>query len=206
MVRIVNLGIILGYEGCHAPNTYPKGGPAYKTNHNLDIQSQRRVTCIPCGPGGVVHDYVPFYFGYLSPMLLNLKTGRVPGYDEGQEPMIYLVSTAQEIQKSGARFVFSDGHGIAAYTKWYDDLSHLDKVDWDMVYQRYWAWAYNVNDMDCQRRKQAEFLVHGFCDWSLIHEIAVIDDRMKIKTESIMNRYSSKLQRPVRVRRSWYYN
>ena len=30
-----------------------------------------------------MHDYVPFYFGVLSPMLLQLKTGRVTGYNEG---------------------------------------------------------------------------------------------------------------------------
>lgn len=38
-----------------------------------------------------MHDYVPFYFGPLSPMMLNLKTGRVAGYEEDQEPLIYLV-------------------------------------------------------------------------------------------------------------------
>ena len=44
-----------------------------------------------------------------------------------------------------------------------------------MVYQRYWK--DNLDDMDRQRRKQAEFLVHRFCDWSLINEIAVIDEQ-----------------------------
>ena len=33
------------------------------------------------------------YFGYLAPMLLQLKTGRVAGYQEGQSPLLYLVST-----------------------------------------------------------------------------------------------------------------
>jgi hypothetical protein len=53
----------------------------------------------------------------------------VPGYDDGQEPLIYLVSTAQAVAKSGSGWVFSDGHGIAAFTHWYDDLGALDKVD-----------------------------------------------------------------------------
>ena len=55
-------------------------------------------------------------------------------------------------------FVFSDGHGLARFTAWYDDLADLDRVDWDMVYQRYWRDT--SDDMDRQRRKQAEFLVH----------------------------------------------
>lgn len=31
-------------------------------------------------------------------------------------------------QESGCQFVFSDGHGLAAFTDWYDDLEEL--VDW----------------------------------------------------------------------------
>jgi hypothetical protein len=46
---------------------------------------------------GALHDYVPFYFGFLSPMLLQLKTGRVTGYNEGQEPLVYLKSTVQAV-------------------------------------------------------------------------------------------------------------
>ena len=76
------------------------------------------------------------------------------GYDEGQEPIIYLVSTAQRVVNSGAGFVFSDGHGIAAYTGWYDDLEDLDEVDWQIVYANYWKDT--VEDMDRQRKKQAE--------------------------------------------------
>jgi hypothetical protein len=42
---------------------------------NQDIQQERRVRPLPAGPRGVIHDYLPFYFGYLSPMLLQLQTG-----------------------------------------------------------------------------------------------------------------------------------
>ena len=91
----------------HAPNHCPEDGRLYKTIHNEEVQDKRHITRIPCGPGGTIHDYVPFYFGYLSPMMLNLKTGRVPGYNEGQAPLIYLVTTAQTVRDSGAGFAFS---------------------------------------------------------------------------------------------------
>ena len=136
-------------------------------------------------------------------MLLQLKTGRVEGYDEGQEPLIYLVSTAQAVRDAGVGFVFSDGHGIAAYTDWYDDLADLEKVDWDTVYQRYWADT--VDDMDRQRRKQAELLVYRFCDWALISEIVVINVKMKRIVEQIMSQFPRRLQRVVHVRPDWYY-
>jgi hypothetical protein len=136
-------------------------------------------------------------------MMLNLKTGRVAGYDEGQEPLIYLVSTAQEIHRNGIPFVFSDGHGIASFTQWFDDLQDFDKVDWGVVNLRYWADT--LNDMDRQRRKQAEFLVYQFCDWSLIKEIVVVNDAVKSEVENIVRQYPQKCWRPIQIRRDWYY-
>lgn len=202
-IHVDNLYVCLLCGGLHAPNHTPDDGFKYKTIHNLDIQNVRRIRRIPCGLDGVIHDYVSFYLGYLSPMMFQLKTGREEGYDEGQEPLIYLVSTAQTVERSGTGFVFSNGHGIAAYTDWYDDLSELDQVDWDMVYQRYWA--DNVDDMDRQRRKQAEFLIHEFCDWSMIESIAVVNTRMKTRVENIMNHFSADKRRDVCIKPDWYY-
>jgi hypothetical protein len=203
-LHVDNLHVCLHRGGLHAPNHTPEDGLPYKTIHNLDIQQQRKLIRIPCGPRGVIHDYVAFYFGYLSPMLLQLKTGRVPEYNEGQEPLVYLLTSAQAITQLKIGFVFSDGHGIAFNTHWYDDLKDLDRVDWNMVYQRYWAADYE-KDMDRQRRKQAEFLVHQQCDWSLIHEIGVLNDDMKLKVEQILTRFPSTMNRPVIVRPQWYY-
>jgi hypothetical protein len=202
-IHVDNLHIYLRRGEMHAPNHIPRDGLVYKTIHNVDIQSLRRATRIPCGPGGVIHDYVSFYFGYLSPMHLQLKTGKVEGYNEGQEPLIYIVSSVQMACNAKVHFVFADGHGIAAYTNWYDNLSDLDKVDWDMVYQRYWADT--VDDMDRQRRKQAEFLMHRLCDWSMICEIGVINGIMKTRVENIMSQFSPELHRPVCIRGDWYY-
>lgn len=203
-IHVGNLHICLERRGLYAPHSPPDDGLIWRTNHNIEIQAQRRVQPIHCGPGGVVHDYVPFYFGYRSPMMFQLHTGRVPGYNETQAPLIYLVSNAQAVQESGTRFVFSDGHGIAAYTGWFDDLADLDKVDWAMVYERYWADS--VDDMDRQRRKQAEFLVHDFCDWSLIERIAVVDQGMKDQVEEVLTGFPEESRRPVDVERGWYYD
>jgi hypothetical protein len=203
IIHIDNLDICLRRLGLYAPNFTPNDGLDYKTIHNTDIQRKRQSFCLNCGPCGTGHDYVPFYFGYLSPMLLQLKTGRVENYCGGQESIIYLVSTVQTVCRAGTGFVFSDGHGIAAFTEWYDDLANLNNVDWDMVYQRYWL--DNVNDMDRQRRKQAEFLIHRFCDWNLICEIGVINDTIKQQVEAIMSSYPTTLHKPVRVQNQWYY-
>ncbi|MCI0445688.1 DUF4433 domain-containing protein, partial [bacterium] len=202
-IHIDNLPIYLQRGGLHAPNHSPTNGLIYKTIHNVEIQDERRKTKIPRGPGGVIHDYVGFYFGYLSPMLLQLHTGRVEEYNEGQEPLIYLVSSVQDVVTAGNSFVFSDGHGIAAFTDWYDDLNNLDQVDFDIVYKRYWK--DRLDDMDRQRRKQAEFLVYRLCDWDLIKEVGVLNDKMKGTVEKVFSAFPHNLHRPVIVRRNWYY-
>jgi hypothetical protein len=203
-IHVDNLYILLRRGGIYAPNSTPNDGLAYRTIHRQDMQDARHVRYVPCGPRGTVHDYVPFYFGYLSPMLLQLQTGRVDGYTEGQEPLIYLVSDAQTVQASGTEFVFTDGHGIPAWTKYFSDLADLDKVGWDMVYQRYWA-DDPLGDSDRQRRKQAEFMVHRFCPWSLVRRIAVISSAMKTRVEGIMAGFDTGLRRPVTVEPGWYY-
>jgi hypothetical protein len=203
IVHIDNLETLMRRGGLHAPSATPKDGLEYRVIHNTDIQAVRRVQKVPCGPCGTEHDYVPFYFGYLSPMLLQLKTGRVTGYNESQEPLVYLFASAQDVADANIPFVFSDGHGIAAFTEWYDDLCKLDQVDWDMVYQRYWA--DRPDDLDRQRRKQAEFLIHEFCPWSLINEIAVINQSVRMRVENIMADFDEGMKKPVSVKAEWYY-
>ncbi len=201
--HVDNLATIIQRGGLHAPNLVPDDGLNYRFCHSAEVQGARAEVPIHLGPGGTIHDYVPFYFGYLSPMMLNLRTGRVEGYTEGQEPLIYLVASAQAIEAAGIRFVFSDGHGLAIFTEWFDDFAKLDAIDWTLVYERYWS--DNINDMDRQRKKQAEFLVHQFCPWSIIHEIVVIDSAMQQRVETIQAAFPADQRKVVRIDPNWYY-
>lgn len=183
LVHVDNLPIILARAAMHSPNHSPKDGAAYKTIHDVSVQAKRSLSGIPCGPGGAIHDYVPFYFGPLSVMLLKLKTGQVAGYSEGQEPLVYLTTTVQAVGTAGCRFVFSDGHGLATFSNWYDDPVHLDKVDWGLVTARYWA--DKPEDNDRQRRKQAEFLIWQQCAWPLISEIGVLNATAQARVSAV---------------------
>ncbi len=203
MLHLENLEVCLRRGGLHAPNYYPNDGQVYRTIHRVDVQTSRRVKTVPSLPGGTVHDYVAFYFGVLSPMLLQLKTGQVPGYTEGQEPLIYLVSTAQAVAEAGLPFVFTDGHGLAAWTEFFNDVACLDRVDWAVVMQRYWSDT--IDQPDRQRRKQAEFLVHGFLPWALVSEIGVRSPPMKQKVETILARHPESVQKLVVTKPEWYY-
>jgi hypothetical protein len=138
VMHVDNLAVCLQRRGLHAPNHVPDDGLEYRTIHRQDVQERRRLREVTKGPGGTVHDYVAFYLGPRSVMLYQLETGWVEGYREGQEPLIHLTSTCQAIAEAGLGFVFSDGHGLARFTGWYDDLGQLGQVDWEAVYARQW--------------------------------------------------------------------
>ena len=125
LMHIDNLAVVLQRESLYAPTSCPADGLVYKTIHDTAIQDKRRVRPVLCGPGGVIHDYVAFYFGPLSPMLLKLHTGQVLGHTETQNPLVYLVSTAQRVEGAGHRVVFSDGHAISALTQIFDSFEKL---------------------------------------------------------------------------------
>jgi hypothetical protein len=203
IVHVDSLPTILARDALHAPNATPNDGLPYRTIHSTDVQTSRHVHAIPCGPGGTCHDYVPFYFGPLSVMLLNLKTGRVASYNEGQSPVIYLVTTMQEVQNVGSQFVFSDGHGLAKFTNWYDHVCKLDQVDWNIVGERYWR--DQLDDNDRQRRKQAEFLIWRSLPWSIIKVVGVLNQTVKAQVETVLNEYSNRFQPKVAVKPDWYY-
>lgn len=165
------------------------------------IQDRRATTNVPCGPGGTLHDYIPFYFAPRSPMLYTINRGNVPGYTDGQADIIYLVSNISVVEDNSLKYVFTDGHGIMAWTEFYDDLDKLDEVDWETMNDRYWN---DTNDHpDRKRKRQAEFLVHQIMPWNCLTHIAVINRRIKIKVENSLpvKGYSPQvLEQP-----NWYY-
>jgi hypothetical protein len=203
ITHIDNLDTILGRNGLHAPNHAPADQRPYRAIHDANVQAARRIHQVHCGPCGTIHDYVPFYFGPLSVMLLKLKTGQVAGYNDGQAPLIYLVASAQALANANCRYVFTDGHGLATFTSWYDDLASLDRVDWNLVGELYWADT--LQDNDRQRRKQAEFLVWQSCQWPLITEIAVLSPAVRVQVLATLNRHPMRNVPQVTVRPDWYY-
>ncbi len=165
------------------------------------IQDRRATTSVPCGPGGTLHDYVPFYFAPRSPMLYTISRGNVAEFSGGQDSVVHIVSTAQTVRNAGLRFVFTDGHGIMAFTEFFADLVDLDKVDWAIMSAKYWSDT--DDDTDRKRRRQAEFLVHERFAVNLTHELGVINQPKKNEPDAALAEFG--LTIPVVIRPGWYY-
>ena len=68
---IDNLGAILdcGALECH------RDAPTKVEVGNVEIKASRKNRQVGCGPGGMVGDYVPFYFAPRSPMMYLISKG-----------------------------------------------------------------------------------------------------------------------------------
>jgi hypothetical protein len=176
---------------------YSKNSLPTKTNPisiaESEIQDRRNNTHVPEKPGGVLNDYVPFYFGARSPMLLKRKSV--------QENIVYLVSSFQTIVSNQLPYVFTDGHGIMAFTSFYNTPADLTSLDWNTIHAKFWP---NTNDdPDRKRRKQAEFLVYQSFPVRLIERIGVYNQSKQLEVQNILNRMNSKMI--VQVQTAWYY-
>ncbi|NTW01665.1 MAG: DUF4433 domain-containing protein [Oscillochloris sp.] len=165
------------------------------------IKERRTRRAVPCGPGGTIAEYVPFYFAPRSPMLGAIHTGRVAGYQGGQRAVLHLVADVEAIAATDCRWVFTDGHAEIALSQFSTDLAQLSGIDWDIMREKYWRDT--DDDGDRKRRRQAEFLVYHFCPWTLITEIGVIDHQVQGRVRELLG--DAAHQPVVTVRRDWYY-
>lgn len=165
------------------------------------IQERRETTMVFGAEGGCLHDYVPFHFAPKSPMLYTISKGNVLAYTEGQDPLVYLVSTAQTVAEAELPFIFTDGHATMNFTEFFEDLAELNRVDWKVMHSQYWNDTPETPDR--KRRRQAEFLVHRIFPKTLIKCITVKNNGIK---EQVLEIFQSEgLEVPVQIKPSWYY-
>jgi hypothetical protein len=168
------------------------------------VQEKRRNKQLKRSPGGILHDYVPFYFAPRSPMMYVISRGGVEGYDRDTKPFVYLVSSVQRIREANLQFAFTDGHPVVALSRFFDNISDLDKVDWQVMEAT--SWKDTREEPDRRRRRQAEFLVHKTLPWDAVEFLAVKNANMKDRLERYIAKEWPKRIKPVRVEPGWYFS
>lgn len=156
----------------------------------------------PIAAGGVLADYVPFYFTNRSPMLFAIHKGAVVGYHGGQSSVIYLVSSVETVTATEMPWCFTDGHAVEEVSDFHDRVEELDQIDWNLMGD--WSWRNTLSDPDRKRRKQAEFLVHQRFPWQHVTQISVINQAMAARVEALIQ--ANDHQPRVTIEAKWYYN
>ena len=199
-----NLSNILSNSRVYCKSRLPNSDQLVNVSHQ-NIQERRRDKQIGCHPGGILHDYVPFYFATQSPMMYVISKGGVEGYKSDTKPLIYMVSSVERVQALDLRFAFSDGHPIMLLTQFYNDVADLDKVDWEAMRSRMWRETEEDPDPDKSRRRQAEFLVHREFPWDAVEYLAVKNRDVKDRLDRHLSENWPEKVKPVRVEPGWYF-
>ncbi|RAL25700.1 DUF4433 domain-containing protein [Thermoflavimicrobium daqui] len=200
MTHISNLPLILEKRGLLCKNMVVNKRIEYVNISNTSVQNKRYAKNVPIEPYGILHDYVPFYFCTLNPMLYAIYSGKVDTYTEGQENVIFLVSTIPQVTQAKLNFVFTDGHAIMALTQFFKDIADLDKLNWEVIKAKYWP-----EFTDGSRLRQAEFLVHKFFPWEHILGIGVLNNQSRNKVIEILRKGEKGKIRPVVIKPDWYF-
>jgi hypothetical protein len=173
-VRLFHITAIPNLPGiCAAGALFSKSsgnllGIPYQNIAHAGAQGARSIRAVPNPPGGVVHDFVPFYFAPRSPMLSAIHAGKVAGCNWRQEDIVHLETTVERVTVGGKQFVFYDRNATLAFSQPYTNLAQLNMVAWDLLTEsprldgfcKYWQNKLdNPRYADRMERRQAEFLV-----------------------------------------------
>jgi len=166
------------------------------------IKAKRRLRKVPIAPGGVVADYVPFYFAARSLMLGSIHKGHVSSYSGGQEEVVYLVTDVERVVEAGLEFVFTDRNAALDVARFENDPTRVGAlVDWPLMEAT--MWNNTSEEPDRMERRMAEFLVHRHVAWDLILGVAAIDERRCRDAEAVLATVGVTI--PVRPRQDWYF-
>ena len=212
ITAIANLPDICATGALLSKNLGVSAGIAYQNIAHPGAQGARSVKSAPNPPGGVVHDYVPFYFAPRSPMLFVINGGRVVGCPWRQQDIVHLETTVERVTTGGVPFVFYDRNATLAFSTAYTDLAELDVIAWDLLTEvptldgfcKFWqSDANKLQYADRMERRQAEFLVKDRVPLECFIRIGVIDNQRAEEVGAILARHG--LELPIKVMHEWYF-
>lgn len=186
-------GLHCGNSGLRAPNWVSIG--------NSELIDKRARHVVPMPPGGLLNDYVPFYFTPFSVMMRNIRSGRGGVRQRSNDEIVVLVSSLHHIAKQGLPFLFTNMHAYYRWAKYYDDLAHLDQVDWPLLQAR--DFRRDENDPAKFERYQAEALIHQHCPVSGLIGIVCHSEEGKIQAQAQVA--AQGLDLTVHARPRWYF-
>lgn len=199
ITHVNNVPWILDH-GLHCKNS-AVSDPDFVPIGMADLIERRTNRPVPIGPGGTLADYVPFYFSPYSVMMLNIKTGYNGVIKRPNSEIAIMVSSLRKLQEIGTRFVFTNGHASLEETDYFDDLAHLDRIDWELLRKR--DFKRDPDDPGKVGRYQAEALAYQHVPAGALLGIACYDETTRRRIES--QTQSRRLSISVKALSDWYF-
>ena len=182
--------------GCHCRSTMAAQA-GYVEIGNQELIQKRNQRAVPCGPGGTLSDYVPFYFTPYTPMLYNITTD----YGSRQKPLediVILVSSLRRLDKMNIPFVFSDRHAYLKTAQFSDDLDDLDRIIWPVLQKR----DFKRDDSDKFEKYQAEALVFNHVPVGTLIGFLRYNQATRYHVQQVAEHYGTAVD--IIANRSWF--
>lgn len=151
-----NLPWILEH-GLHCP-TSATLDPGFVAIGRDEIIDRRASRSVPCGSGGVLADYVPFYFTPRSIMAYNINTGHNGLRQRRSDELVVLTTSIPRLLERSIAFVFYDGQAMLAESTCHVHAADLPAIDWGLLNSG--DFSRDPEDPGKLGRYQAEALVH----------------------------------------------
>ncbi len=174
---LTNLDNVLTH-GLLSCNEQRRLGLTHKSIAESSIQERRSRMPVTCGPRGVVHDYVPLYFGKTSPMLLK----QVSAKNVDQPLIVYFVFPIQLVERDDVVFTNAAANTVVPPT-FFSDPSDLGQLNWTVIDSRRWA-----SEVATKQARMAEVLVHRSLDPRAAAYLVVWNDELERQVREIYAR------------------
>lgn len=135
-------------------------------------------------------------------MMFNIKTGWGGISTHANHDIAILVSSLHKLIEAGVPFVFSDRHAYLHAARFFDDLVHLDQIDWDILKRR--DFKRDPNDPAKLERYQAEALAYEHVPVEGLLGIACYDEASKAAINADMTATGASLR--VVIQPGWYFS
>lgn len=199
ITHVANVPWILEH-GLHCRNS-PEQDPDFVNIGSAELIDKRSRRPVPVPPGGMLSDYVPFYFTPFSIMMLNIKTGYGGITRRENRDIVIFVSSVHRLWKLDLPFVFTNQHAYPVETEFFNRVEDLDRIDWPLLQSR----IFKTSDSDPGRqvRYQAEALVHGRVPLKALFGIGCHDAAVGDRLQSMVDARGLSLS--IKVTPNWYF-
>lgn len=162
------------------------------------IQERRANMDVTCGPRGVVHDYVPLYFGSLSPMLLAVTKKKIVD----QMDILYFEFPIALVCNDDA--VFTDASANTDISPhFYSNPNELNMLNWGEIDSLKWS----SENETLRHQRMAEVLVHNHLPLQAAQRVVVWNENVQRKVQksiATVNVPFPEIQFESRRRRHWF--
>lgn len=162
-------------DGLLCTNEKASRGIKHLSIASNEIQQRRSSMLVTCGPGGVVHDYVPCYFCQRSSMLLAVVNAK----NVDQQMLIYYAFPISILTRVDVVFSSAAANTVTPPV-FYSEPEDLDKLNWTAINSMSWK----LTPERINQQRMAEVLVYKKIDIADAAYLVVWNDSIAKKVKA----------------------